>query len=142
LEQNPANPHARLLSSPLAELLAAHPRDEVPRFLEDPARAVVERRAFWYTSAIWRRWTACSVTQATSRPEALQRTDVAMPEGTIKKLTDKGFGFIALPGGKDIFFHSSGLEGVQYEDLHEGQKVSFVEGRGPKGPRAEQVRPV
>jgi CspA family cold shock protein len=65
-----------------------------------------------------------------------------MPEGTIKKLTDKGFGFIALSGGKDIFFHSSNLEGVQYEDLHEGQKVSFVEGRGPKGPRAEQVKPV
>jgi cold shock protein len=63
-----------------------------------------------------------------------------MPEGTIKKLTDKGFGFIALPGGKDLFFHSSGLEGVQFEDLHEGQKVSFVEGRGPKGPRAEQVK--
>ena len=65
-----------------------------------------------------------------------------MPEGTIKKLTGKGFGFIALPGGKDIFFHSSSLEGVQYEDLHEGQKVSFVEGRGPKGPRAEQVTPI
>jgi cold shock protein len=65
-----------------------------------------------------------------------------MPEGTIKKLTDRGFGFIDLGGGKDIFFHSSGLEGVQYEDLHEGQKVSFVEGRGPKGPRAEQVKPV
>ena len=65
-----------------------------------------------------------------------------MPEGTIEKLTEKGFGFISLPGGKDIFFHSSNLEGVQYEDLHEGQKVSFVEGRGPKGPRAEQVKPV
>jgi len=88
------------------------------------------------------RWAACAVTQATSRPEALERTDMAMPEGTIKKLTDRGFGFIALPGGKDIFFHSSNLEGVQYEDLHEGQKVSFVEGRGPKGPRAEQVKPI
>lgn len=65
-----------------------------------------------------------------------------MPEGTIKKLTDKGFGFIALPGGKDIFFHSSSLEGVQYEDLREGQRVSFVEGRGPKGPQAEKVKPV
>ena len=65
-----------------------------------------------------------------------------MPEGTIKKLTDKGFGFIALPGGKDIFFHSSGLEGVRFEELEVGQKVSFVEGRGPKGPRAEQVKPV
>ncbi len=66
-----------------------------------------------------------------------------MPEGTIKKLlTDKGFGFIALGGGKDMFFHSSSLEGVQFEDLQVGQKVSFVEGRGPKGPRAEQVKPV
>jgi len=65
-----------------------------------------------------------------------------MPQGTIKTLTSKGFGFIELPGGKDIFFHSSSLEGVQYEDLYEGQNVSFVEGRGPKGPRAEQVKPV
>jgi len=65
-----------------------------------------------------------------------------MSEGTIKKLTDKGFGFIALSGAKDIFFHSSGLEGVQYDELYEGQKVSFIEGRGPKGTRAEQVKPV
>lgn len=65
-----------------------------------------------------------------------------MPEGTIKKLTEKGFGFIAVGGGKDLFFHMSNLEGVQYDDLYEGQKVSFVEGRGPKGPRAEQVKPV
>ena len=65
-----------------------------------------------------------------------------MPEGTIKKLMDRGFGFIALPGGEDLFFHSSGLEGVRFEELEVGQKVSFVEGRGPKGPRAEQVKPV
>ena len=65
-----------------------------------------------------------------------------MPEGTIKKLTDKGFGFIAVSGNKDVFFHSSNLEGVQFEELYEGQKVSFVEGHGPKGPRAEQVTPV
>ncbi len=65
-----------------------------------------------------------------------------MAEGTIKKLTNKGFGFISVQGGKELFFHSSGLEGVQYEDLHEGQKVSFVERPGPKGPRAEQVKPI
>jgi CspA family cold shock protein len=64
-----------------------------------------------------------------------------MPQGTIKTLTDKGFGFIEVPGGKDLFFHSSGVEEVRYEDLYEGQTVSFVEGRGPKGPRAEQVKP-
>lgn len=65
-----------------------------------------------------------------------------MPEGTIKTLTKKGFGFIQTPNGMEIFFHSSGLEGVQYEDLREGQKVSFVEGQSPKGPRAEQVKPL
>lgn len=63
-----------------------------------------------------------------------------MPEGTIKKLTEKGFGFIQMPNGKEVFFHMSALDGVRYEDLHEGQKVSFVEGHGPKGPRAEQVK--
>lgn len=63
-----------------------------------------------------------------------------MAEGTIKRLTDKGFGFIDTGGGKDIFFHHSALVGVQYEELQEGQRVSFDEGRGPKGPRAENVK--
>jgi len=65
-----------------------------------------------------------------------------MPEGKIKKLTDKGFGFIETDAGTDIFFHMSNLEGVTYEELQEGQTVSFTEGTGPKGPRAEQVQPV
>ena len=63
-----------------------------------------------------------------------------MKEGTIKRLTDKGFGFIDTGGDKDLFFHSSGLEGVSYEQLQEGQRVSYTEGQGPKGPRAEQIR--
>ena len=62
-----------------------------------------------------------------------------MAEGTIKRLTDRGFGFIESSNG-DIFFHSSSLQGVTFEQLREGQKVSFDEGRGPKGPRAENVR--
>lgn len=62
-----------------------------------------------------------------------------MAEGTIKRLTDKGFGFIDTGEGKDVFFHMSSLEGVTYEDLREGQKVSFSIGEGPKGPRAENV---
>ncbi len=65
-----------------------------------------------------------------------------MAEGTIKRLTDRGFGFIDIGGDKDIFFHSSNLEGVSYEELHEGQRVSYTEGHGPKGPRAENVKPV
>lgn len=65
-----------------------------------------------------------------------------MPEGKIKTLTDKGFGFISTDSGKDIFFHSSNVEGVSYEELRQGQQVSYTEGRGPKGPRAENVKPV
>ena len=60
-----------------------------------------------------------------------------MEKGTIKRLTDKGFGFIATEdNGKDMFFHSSACEGVAYNDLHEGQTVTYTVGQGPKGPRA------
>ncbi|MHB8902266.1 MAG: cold-shock protein [Thermoguttaceae bacterium] len=63
-----------------------------------------------------------------------------MPQGTIKKvLTDKGFGFIEGDRG-DIFFHHSAVEGVTIEALQIGQAVTYDEGRGPKGPRAENVR--
>jgi cold shock protein len=65
-----------------------------------------------------------------------------MSEGTIKRITDKGFGFIQGASGSDIFFHMSSVEGVTFADLREGQRVSYVEGRGPKGPRAENVRPL
>ncbi|MFY9255462.1 MAG: cold-shock protein [Fuerstiella sp.] len=63
-----------------------------------------------------------------------------MAEGTIKRMTDKGFGFIEDGTGKDMFFHSSAVEGVRYEELREGQQVSYNVGQGPKGPRAENVR--
>ena len=62
-----------------------------------------------------------------------------MAEGNIKRLTDKGFGFIDVGSEKDLFFHSSNLEGVSYDELREGQRVSFTEARGPKGPCAENV---
>lgn len=62
-----------------------------------------------------------------------------MAEGTIKRLTDKGFGFIADAAGNDLFFHMSSVQGVRYEDLREGETVTFDVGQGPKGPRAENV---
>ena len=62
-----------------------------------------------------------------------------MPQGVIKKLiADKGFGFIAGDNG-ELFFHHSAVEGVAFETLREGQNVEYTEGRGPKGPRAENV---
>lgn len=65
-----------------------------------------------------------------------------MAEGTIKRVTHKGFGFIddGAGRGKDLFFHSSAVEGARFEDLFEGQRVSFNVGQGKKGPCAENVR--
>ena len=65
-----------------------------------------------------------------------------MAEGTIKKVTSKGFGFIDTGTGKDLFFHLSNLEGVSFEELYEGQRVSNTEGMGDKGPRAENVKQI
>lgn len=62
-----------------------------------------------------------------------------MPQGKIKKLTEKGFGFIETDSG-DLFFHMSALQDSRYEDLREGQLVEYQSGSGPKGPRAETVR--
>jgi CspA family cold shock protein len=63
-----------------------------------------------------------------------------MPQGKIKKLTDKGYGFIQGERG-DIFFHHSAFEnGISYDTLREGQKVEYSEGKGPKGPRAENIK--
>lgn len=67
----------------------------------------------------------------------------AVERGQIKKLVaDKGYGFIKRAGGTDLFFHTTGLIDVQFDDLKEGQAVSFEVGKGPKGDRAEGVRVV
>ncbi len=61
--------------------------------------------------------------------------------GVIKKLTDKGFGFIAAEGQeKDLFFHSSALVDVQFSELHEGDAVSFETEDSPKGKNAVNVK--
>jgi cold shock protein len=65
-----------------------------------------------------------------------------MENGKIKRLTEKGFGFIERVSGKDMFFHKSDVTGVSYEALQVGQPVSFTEAIGAKGPRAENVKPV
>lgn len=63
-----------------------------------------------------------------------------MQTGTIKTLTQKGFGFIAREGeAKDLFFHAKDLQGVMYEDLREGDTVTFDVVDGDKGPSAKNV---
>jgi CspA family cold shock protein len=60
--------------------------------------------------------------------------------GTIKTLTEKGFGFITPEGGeKDVFFHSTSLSGIAFDDLKVGDTVSFDVEDSEKGPRAVNV---
>jgi len=66
---------------------------------------------------------------------------MASMNGTIKRLvSDKGFGFVAAQDGTEYFFHQSACNGVRFDELREGQAVTFERGQGPKGPRAENVR--
>lgn len=66
-----------------------------------------------------------------------------MQEGTIARLTDRGFGFISREGEeKDLFFHSSELKGVQFNELREGDHVTFETAEGPKGLNAVNVHRV
>ncbi len=60
--------------------------------------------------------------------------------GTIKTLTDRGFGFIAREGeAKDLFFHSKELNGVTFDELKVGDMVQFEVMDGEKGPSATNV---
>ena len=62
-------------------------------------------------------------------------------KGTIKKLTDKGFGFITAEGmAKDLFFHSNSLVGVAFDELREGDMVTFETEDSPKGLSAVNVQ--
>ena len=61
--------------------------------------------------------------------------------GTIKRLVrDKGFGFVAAADGNEYFFHQSACGAGDFDQLREGQSVTFNTGQGPKGPRAENLR--
>jgi CspA family cold shock protein len=61
--------------------------------------------------------------------------------GKVKRLvTDKGFGFILAEDGNEYFFHQSACTTARFDDLREGQAVTFSKGQGPKGPRAEDVK--
>ncbi len=63
--------------------------------------------------------------------------------GVIKRKTDKGFGFIAPEGqDKDVFFHSNGLVGISFDEIQEGDNVTFETEESPKGLNAVNVQRV
>ncbi len=66
---------------------------------------------------------------------------MATMHGTIKRLvSDKGFGFVRADDGKEYFFHQASVVDGSFDQLREGQALTFEAGQGPKGPRAENVR--
>lgn len=73
-----------------------------------------------------------------------QKEGQIMAQGTIKRLTDRGFGFIDQGTGQDLFFHSSALENVAFDALRRGDRVEFDTERDPRGrgERAVHVRRV
>jgi CspA family cold shock protein len=66
-----------------------------------------------------------------------------MPRGTVKFFNaEKGYGFISVDDGEDVFVHYSNIDGSGYRSLDEGQTVEFEVGEGRKGPEALEVRKV
>ena len=64
-----------------------------------------------------------------------------MNKGKIARLTDRGFGFISQEGeDKDLFFHATELVDVEFNDLQEGDEVTFEVADGPKGQNAVNVQ--
>lgn len=63
-------------------------------------------------------------------------------QGTIKKLTEKNFGFIAKEDGNDLFFHANSLSGVDFSQLKEGDEVTFEVEKTDKGDAAVDVKKV
>lgn len=63
-------------------------------------------------------------------------------QGTIKKIVaDRNFGFISQEGSdKDVFFHKDNIEGINFEDLKEGDAVTFEIEEGDRGPSATKVQ--
>ena len=71
----------------------------------------------------------------------IEQPGVVVAVGTVKWFnSEKGYGFIAVDGGSDVFVHYSAIQMDGYKSLEEGQRVEFEVTQGQKGPQADQVR--
>ena len=73
----------------------------------------------------------------------IEQPGVVVAQGTVKWFNgEKGYGFIAVDGGSDVFVHYSAIEMDGYKSLEEGQRVEFEVTEGQKGPQADKVHAV
>jgi CspA family cold shock protein len=80
--------------------------------------------------------TICSAKRSITRPSVYQ----GLAEAVGRVLEHYGFGFILASDGNEYFFHNSACADARFDDLREGQAVTFERGQGPKGPRGENVK--
>ena len=87
----------------------------------------------WAERGALRRWAGARIEQP----------GVVVAQGTVKWFNaEKGYGFIAVDGGSDVFVHYSAIQSDGYKSLEEGQRVEFEVTQGQKGPQADAVRAV
>src|SRR5690349_3353829 len=87
----------------------------------------------WAARRARRRWAGARIEQP----------GVVVAQGTVKWFNaEKGYGFIAVDGGSDVFVHYSAIQSDGYKTLEEGQRVEFEVTQGQKGPQADAVRAV
>jgi len=86
-------------------------------------------------------FTAPLLTNSQERTRLKFKKEYHMAKGTIRRLMDRGFGFIKTEEETDLFFHRNDLEGVEFNSLSEGQEVEFEKGQGRDGrPQAVKVK--
>src|SRR5215475_2221107 len=99
-------------------------------FRPDPARSAGK------TAAPAPRWG-----RGSGRPSTIEVRKCTVAQGSVKWFnSEKGYGFIAVDGGQDVFVHFSAIEMDGYKSLEDGQRVEFEIAQGQKGPQAEKVR--
>jgi cold shock protein len=85
--------------------------------------------------------TGSEVGSGVGRPSTIEVRKCTVAQGTVKWFnSEKGYGFIAVDGGQDVFVHFSAIEMDGYKALEDGQRVEFEIAQGQKGPQAEKVR--